>query len=99
MNEPHMGWQCPCCRTVYAPSVMKCLQCSGAPASPNWPTILPSPQPYVVPTVWYPDTTDGTGPWLPPYEITCNSFRMEARKDGWMINGERAQVSNTDGVH
>jgi len=38
MNQ---GWQCPVCKTVWAPAVQKCAQCSPA-AVPDW-TYRPTP--------------------------------------------------------
>lgn len=39
-SQPQLGWQCPHCKTVYAPFVMKCECCKVAKHLPKDP---PSP--------------------------------------------------------
>lgn len=57
------GWQCPCCRVVYAPSVVECRCQAASPAPPefNWPTETGWPVP--PPTTcgpFFPDTSTTT---------------------------------------
>jgi hypothetical protein len=88
MNHPHVGWQCPCCRKVYAPSVTQCAPCSGT-SPPLFPIVHPHPaaQP-VVPTMWEPQPT------------TCKSITVLADPaGGWLINGEPAQITPTYGAN
>lgn len=90
-NVAPQGWQCPCCKTIYAPSVAQCAPCSGAALAPP---ILP--QPIVIPTVW-PSDDKTDSPWLPPYEVTSDSITIVATDlGGWLINGEGAHLVPTD---
>lgn len=40
MTGPNLGWTCPQCGQVYAPSVTKCEQCHGQQAQPI-PVVTP----------------------------------------------------------
>lgn len=64
MNEVSTGWQCPCCRKVYAPSVKECSPCS--PLAPA--TISP---PSTVPDFMRPPTTGDRTVWINPFPNTC----------------------------
>lgn len=61
-NSPPQGWQCPCCKTIYAPSVFSCAPCSMGHA--------PRLQPTIVPSVWEPA---GTPVWINPQPTTCGT--------------------------
>jgi hypothetical protein len=68
MNQ---GWQCPGCKTIWAPTVQRCVQCSPvtvpcAPLYPQPPYWLPYIAPYrVTPPPWGPIT------------VTCTSTSCE----------------------
>ena len=52
MSTAQVGWQCPVCKTVWAPSVQKCGTCSPV-AVPDWTWRPPWPyNPYA--PAWYP---------------------------------------------
>jgi hypothetical protein len=88
-NTAPQGWQCPCCKTIYAPTVFSCAPCSMGQA--------PRMQPITIPSVWEPPYT-GT-PYIRP-ETTCDSFTVIATDiNGWLINGEPVQFTPTQGAH
>lgn len=41
-NFAPQGWQCPCCRRIYAPSMIMCPSCNSG----NTGTSTPDTQPY-----------------------------------------------------
>jgi len=95
-NAAPQGWQCPCCKTIYAPSVTTCAPCSGA--APHIPIALPAaPGTEPLPPVWEPPYT-GT-PYVFPF-TTCDSVTIARAPDGgWLINGQPAQITPTYGAN
>jgi hypothetical protein len=69
-KTPNLGWQCPVCSTVWAPTVQKCVQCSPA-AVPCEPLYPPTGEPpyWVYPTRWVPIAPPMWGPII----VTCTS--------------------------
>lgn len=69
-------WQCPACKTFYAPHVDRCEcakvvepELSPFELDPRWPGHVPTPMPIVPCPVW-PDHPLKM-PSVPPFRVTC----------------------------